>query len=114
MLGVDRLVARAEMGLGEHMEQLVGTVSADDVRRVQPVKSAKGLAKRGMGAIRIAVEPMSRLAVCLHRMRRRPERRLIRGQFDNRPRARKLGASRNIGVDGKHAGTGLQSLSANH
>ena len=36
VLGVDRLVARAEIGLGEHMEQLVGTVSADDVRRVRP------------------------------------------------------------------------------
>ncbi len=45
VLGVDRLVARPEIGLRQNVKQLVRTVSADDVRRIRPVEGAERLAK---------------------------------------------------------------------
>ncbi len=48
VLGEDRLVAGAEIGLREQAEKLVGAVAADDVGRVEPVRRADRLRASGV------------------------------------------------------------------
>jgi len=56
MLAVDRLVARAQIGVGEELQELVGAGAADDVLWLQAIAAGDRLAESRGAAIGIALE----------------------------------------------------------
>ncbi len=81
MLGVDALVPRPDIGIGEHREDFVGPAAADDARRIEAVARADGLAQGGRAAVGIEFKLARELAVGGDRLRRRAERRLVGGEL---------------------------------
>ena len=56
MRGVDRLVARAEIGAGQQVQQLVGAGAADDAGRIEAVELGDRLAQGSGRAIGVTRE----------------------------------------------------------
>ena len=113
--GVDRLVAAAEIGVRQQVQQLVGAGAADDARRDRARRRG-----RSPRAARSPSRPDSprrcsptRL-IGLDRLRARPERRLVGGQLEDLRDARRAALAGHIGVDLEHAGARLRALGRGH
>ncbi len=99
VLGEDRFVAGAEIGLGEQVQQFVGARAADDPVGVEPVGGRDCLAQRRRGAVRIACEfPGARLER-LNGFGTRPEWGFIGRQDDRIGITLGLVAAGDIGLD---------------
>ena len=112
--GGDRLIALAEIGVRQQIEDFVRARAADDAVGVEAVGAADRLAQHPRGAFRIVFEMRSRLLVDLDRLRRRPERGLVGRQLEHlaaRLRYRRLAGrvGRNIETAGiRHGAVHLQ------
>ena len=81
--GGDRLVAMAEIGVRQQIEDFVRAGAADDAVGVEPEGAADRLAQHPRGAFRIVLQMRRRLLVDFHRLRRRPERGLVGRQLEH-------------------------------
>src|SRR4029079_16148307 len=111
MGGGDRLVALFEIGMRQQIEDLVRAGAADDAVRIEPEGAADRLAQDAGCAFRIILQMCGGLLVDGKRLRRRPERRLVGGQFEHlaarlRHRALAGGVGRNIEDAGVRHGAG--------
>ena len=113
--GGDRLVALAEIGVRQQIEDFVRAGAADDAVGIEPVGAADRLAQHPRSAFRIVFEMRRRLLVDFLRLRRRPERGLVGGQLEHlaaRLRHRRLAGrvGRNIEDAGIRHGAGHLQL----
>ena len=90
MLGVDRLIAWPEIGMGDELQQFVGTRTADDARRIEPVTLGDRLAQIIGRAVGIKGKRIGRRREGFERLGARAQGRLVRRQFED---ARTLGAA---------------------
>ena len=107
MFGVDALVARADIGVGEQRQDLVRARAADDPVGIEAVARRDRLAQRVADAVRDRARDGRPAAIGLDRLRRRAERRLVRGQLVDLGHARRRALAGHIGVDVKTPGAGL-------
>ncbi len=77
--GVNRLVAGAEIGVREIVQQFVRARAADDAVRIEPEGAPDGFAQRARGAFRVIFQMIGGGLVGLYGFWRRPERGLVRG-----------------------------------
>ena len=82
-LGRRAVRQRAAVAVAQHEHQIVGPGATDDPRRVQPETRAYGAAQRGSVTVRIAVVLRGKRRHRLCHARRRAERALVGGQFDD-------------------------------
>ena len=113
--GGDRLVAVAQIGVRQQIEDFVRAGAADDAVGIEPVGAADRLAQHPRGAFRIVLQMRGRLRVDFLRLRRRPERGLVGGQLEHlaaRLRHRRLAGrvGRNIENAGIRHGAGHLQL----
>ncbi len=106
VLGENRLVALAEIGVRQHGQQLVGAGPADDARRVEAVVGRNGIAQRRGIAVGVALQGAGALAEGGNRLRARPERRLVGRQLDRLHARRKGAFAGNIRIDIENARPG--------
>ncbi|MNY05866.1 hypothetical protein D3C86_1385980 [compost metagenome] len=83
MFGDDRLIARAQINVAKHAEQLVRTVAAHDIRNVETVHVGNRLAQRNRLSVRIDFQMAGRGAEGLYGFRAGPKRRFIGGELIN-------------------------------
>ena len=105
VLGVDRLVAGADIGVGDQVQDLVRAGAADDPVRVQAIGAADRGAKRRRRAVGVEGERAGGGTIGLDRRRARSERRLVRRELVEPGAARRGGAAGHIGGDIEDAGT---------
>ena len=113
--GRDRLVAAAQIGVRQQVEDFVGAGAADDPIRVEPEGAADRLAQHARGAFRIVLQMRRGVAVDRHGLRRGPERRLVGRQLEHlaarlRHRALAGRVGRNIENAGIRHGSGHLQL----
>ena len=108
VLAVDRLIARAEIGLRQQVQQLVGARAAHDVAGIEPVKLGKRLAQGPRRAVGVAREERGGGEIGLDRARAWPERGLVGGELDHGVRARERARARHVGRDVENAWTGAR------
>ena len=103
VLAVDRLVAGAEIGGREQVEKLVGACAADDARGIETIKLGKSLAHGARRAVGVARERGRRGVISLDSRRGGAERRLVRGELDDRRNAGEHARAGHIGRDVENA-----------
>ena len=103
ILRVQHLVAGSGVGPGEQVEQLVGTVAADDARRIESVPGGDGIAQALGRAVRITVQLAGDLAISGDRSRAWPQRRFVGRQPDDLLHPRDGAATAHIGDDVENA-----------
>ena len=74
---MDRLVAVAEIGIGDEVEQIVGAGAADDLPGVEPEGAADGFAQCARGPVGILRQMRADRSVGGDRPGARAERRLV-------------------------------------
>ena len=104
VLGVDRLVARPDVGVRDQVHQLVGAAAAHDALRVEAVELGDRLAQRGRGPVRIAVQLVGLGLVGRDRLGARAQRRLVRRQLDRLHAAGDAAFAGNVGLIVEDAG----------
>ena len=107
MRAVDGLVAGADVGVRDEVDQLVGAASAHDPLGIEPVVLGDSVAQRRRAAIGIEREVVCLGLVGRDRLGRRPERRLVGGELDRLQAARHFAFARNVGADVQDAGLRL-------
>jgi hypothetical protein len=85
MGGVDRLVAGAEIGVCEIVQEFVRTGAADDAVRIEPIGAPDGFAQLARGAFRIILQMIGRGLVSSDGLRRWPERVSFADSLNTRP-----------------------------
>ena len=113
--GADRLVAAAQIGVRQQIENLVGPGTADDAIGIEPEGAADRLPQHARSALRIVLQMRGRLLVGLDCLRRRAERRLVGRQLEHlaawlRHRALAGRVRRNIENAGIRHGSGHLQL----
>ena len=113
--GGDRLVAMAEIGVREQIEDFVRTGAADDAVGIEPEGAADRLAQHARSAFRIVLEVVGGRLVGGNGLRRGAERRLIGRQLEHlaarlRHRALAGRVGRNIENAGIRHGAGHLQL----
>ncbi len=102
---VDHLVARADEGMRQQVQQLIGAGAADNARRIESERPPDRLPQQSRGAVGIVVQGRSGRAIGLDRLLARAERRFVRRQLEHALDAGRRALARHIGVDRQHAGT---------
>ena len=103
--GGDRLVALAEIGVRQQVEDFIRAGAADDAVGVEAEGAADRLAQHPRGAFRIVLQMRRDVLVNGHGLRRRPERRLVGRQLEHlAARLRHRGLARRVGRNIEDAG----------
>ena len=107
----DRLIATAEIGVRQQIEDLVGAGAADDAVGIEPEGAADRLAQQPRCAFRIVLQMRRGLLIGRNGLRRGPERRLVGRQLEHlaarlRHRALAGRVGRNIENAGVRHGAG--------
>jgi hypothetical protein len=104
VLGVDHLVARPGVGLGQQREDLVGARAADDAGGVESVRAPDGRTQAGVARVRVDVEAAGGGAEGGDGPRARAERVLVGAELEGRDVARELRLATLVGGDVEDAG----------
>ena len=111
---VDRLVAGSDKCVGEEVEQFIGTRAAHDQRGIERISASDHRSQRGTRAVGIDCEMRGRFVIGTHRIRARPERRLIRRELkDSCPLGCGVAAG-HIRLDLEHARTRFGTFESQH
>ena len=81
--GADRLVAAAQIGVRQQIENLVRSGTADDPFGIESEGAADRLPQHARSALRIVLQMRGRLLVGFDRLRRRAKRRLVGRQLED-------------------------------
>ncbi len=80
---VDRLVAVAQIGIGEEIEQIVGAGPAHDAIGIEPEGASDGFAQCARRPVRIVRQPVGDRPIGRDRVAARAERRLVGRQLEH-------------------------------
>jgi hypothetical protein len=105
VVGHDRFVARAEIGVGEQVQQFVGAGAADDAIRIEAEALADRLTQNARRAFRVVLKMRRAVLVRGDRLRRRAEWGLVGGQLVDFGNAGSLALARGIGGNIENART---------
>ena len=103
--GADGLVAVAEIGMRQQIEDFVGAGAADDAVGIEPEGAADRLAQHARRTFRIILQMISRFLVDRDRLRRRSEWRFVGRQLEHlAARLRHRALARRVGRNLENAG----------
>ena len=106
MLGEDRLVADAEVGVRQHRQDLVGAGAANDAVGVQPVARRDRSPQQSCRSIGIALQCAGDILERGDRLGAWPQRRFVGRQLYRLDPGGKLALARNVSVDFQNARLG--------
>ena len=106
MFCMDGLIALAQIGLGEKVQEFVRTAAADDPVGVKAMPCGNRLAERAGGAVRVKREIVGVCAIGLDRLHARAERRFIRREPEDLGHTLHMMTARHIGINVHHARPG--------
>ena len=101
--GVNRLVARAEIGVRQIVQDFIGARAANDAVGIEAIGAPDGFAQRARGAFRIVFEMIGRGLVRGNRLRRRTERRLVGGELEHAAAQARAALARRVGCNIENA-----------
>ncbi len=112
--GVNRLVAVAQIGVGNQVQKVVGARAADDAAGIEPERAPDCLAQRGRVAVGIILQVLTDGVIGGDRLRARSERGFVGRQLEHAGDAGRLALARHVGIDREHAGARLRTLQGGH